>query len=78
MFAGEILEIADNKITDEDAEGEAAREDVARSKLRIDTRKWLMAHFAPAQYGDGAGSDKAARRGLLTPPQLYIPENGRD
>ena len=37
-----------------------------------------MAHFAPAQYGDGAGSDKAARRGLLTPPQLYIPENGRD
>ncbi|MAL79893.1 MAG: hypothetical protein CMN55_12410 [Sneathiella sp.] len=78
VFAGEILEIADNKITDEDAEGEAAREDVARSKLRIDTRKWLMAHFAPAQYGDGAGSDKAARRGLLTPPQLYIPENGRD
>tara|TARA_R100000005_G_scaffold95776_1_gene78732 strand:- start:7093 stop:7518 length:426 start_codon:yes stop_codon:yes gene_type:complete len=82
VFAGEILEIADNAFPDGDSAADGTsgrdREDVARSKLRIDTRKWLMAHFAPAQYGDGAGSDKAARRGLLTPPQLYIPENGRD
>lgn len=73
VFAGEILAIADN-----DGAGDTAcREDVTRSKLRIDTRKWLMAHFAPAQYGDGATADRAGRRNLIA-PQLYLPENGRD
>ncbi|MBO0334566.1 hypothetical protein J0X12_13135 [Sneathiella sp. CAU 1612] len=74
VFAGEILEIADNA-NDNDAEKEA-REDIARSKLRIDTRKWLMAHFAPAQYGDGAANDKGKRS--FPVPRLYLPENGRD
>ena len=73
VFAGEILAIADNG----GAEDMAPREDITRSKLRIDTRKWLMAHFAPAQYGDGAMADRASRRGLVA-PQLYLPENGRD
>lgn len=73
VFAGEILAIADN-----DGAGDTVcREDVTRSKLRIDTRKWLMAHFAPAQYGDGAMADRAGRRNLIA-PQLYLPENGRD
>lgn len=73
VFAGEILAIADSEATD----GAGAREDLSWAKLRIDTRKWLMAHFAPAQYGDGAMADRASRRGLVA-PQLYLPENGRD
>ncbi|MDF2367488.1 hypothetical protein [Sneathiella sp.] len=74
VFAGEILEIADG--ANDNGEEAEPKEDIARSKLRIDTRKWLMAHFAPAQYGDGAANDKGKRSFL--PPRLYLPENGRD
>lgn len=75
LFAGEILEIADAANDNEDGTT-AERENVARSKLRIDTRKWLMAHFAPARYGDkpSAANDTTA----ATPAaKLYLPENGR-
>lgn len=74
VFAGEILEIADG--VNDNGEDKEAREDIARSKLRIDTRKWLMVHFAPTQYGEGASNDKGKRSFL--PPRLYLPENGRD
>ena len=74
VFAGEILEIADG--ANDNGEDKEAREDIARSKLRIDTRKWLMAHFAPSQYGDSAANDKGKRSFL--PPRLYLPNNGRD
>jgi hypothetical protein len=74
VFAGEILEIADT--ANDNADAKEGREDIARAKLRIDTRKWLMAHFAPAQYGEGAANDKGKRSFL--PPRLYLPDNGRD
>ena len=74
VFAGEILEIADT--ANDNADAKEGREDIARSKLRIDTRKWLMAHFAPTQYGDGAANDKGKRS--FPVPRLYLPENGRD
>ncbi|MAZ04076.1 MAG: hypothetical protein CMN56_13170 [Sneathiella sp.] len=76
VFAGEILEIADGANDNAEAPG-AMKEDVSRSKLRIDTRKWLMAHLAPAQYGDGAAANDKGKGGFFT-PRLYIPENGRD
>jgi len=40
----EILEICDSTDTDDAA--------IARDRLRIDTRKWLMAKLAPRKYGD--------------------------
>lgn len=40
-MADEILEIADNK-----------GEDVQRDRLRVDTRKWLLAKVLPKVYGD--------------------------
>lgn len=39
----EILEIAD-----------AEEGDVPRARLKIDTRKWLVARLAPRRYGDNA------------------------
>jgi hypothetical protein len=56
----EILEIADDGSNDwttrnkgEDNEHEAVdHEHIARSKVRIDARKWLMAKRAPKRYGD--------------------------
>ena len=76
VFAGEILEIADNA-NDNGTDAAGEKEDLGRSKLRIDTRKWLMAHFAPAQYGNGAAANDKTKASFFA-PRLYIPENGRN
>jgi hypothetical protein len=55
-WAEEIIEISDNGENDtyKDSDGhERTNQDViARSRLRVDTRKWLMARMAPKKYGD--------------------------
>lgn len=56
-MAEEILEIADDSSGDEVRDPETGSikmdaEFVARSRVRIDTRKWLMARMAPKKYGD--------------------------
>jgi hypothetical protein len=56
-MAEEILEISDDDSVDAitDPESGATRlntEFVARSRLKVDTRKWLMARMAPKVYGD--------------------------
>lgn len=58
-YAEEILEIADDgsndwmerKRGDETIEVEN-HEVLNRSRLRVDTRKWLMARMSPKKYGD--------------------------
>lgn len=42
-WADQIIDISD--LSDDD-------ENVNRSRLRVDTRKWLMARMAPKKYGD--------------------------
>jgi hypothetical protein len=60
-FADEIVEIADDGSRDtyEDSEGrERTDHDViARSRLRVDTRKWLMSKLSPKKYGDRVAVD---------------------
>ncbi|MGN7772178.1 terminase small subunit protein [Phyllobacterium sp. 22552] len=55
-LAEEILEIADDSAGDVGitADGrEVVKSDViARARLRVDTRKWLMSKMAPKKYGD--------------------------
>lgn len=52
----DMLEIADDGTRDTyvDAEGnERTDQDViARSRLRVDTRKWMLARMAPKKYGE--------------------------
>ncbi|TNE37197.1 MAG: hypothetical protein EP348_06035 [Alphaproteobacteria bacterium] len=74
VFAGEILEIADHANDNEEGLG---KDDLARAKLRIDTRKWLMSHFAPGRYGDGSAANDAPKRSIFA-PRLYLPDNGRN
>jgi hypothetical protein len=56
VYAEEIIEISDDGRNDtyEDEDGhETTNHDViAQSRLRVDTRKWLMARMAPRKYGD--------------------------
>jgi len=51
----EMLEIADETAGDfyEDADGnkKVDHENIHRSKLRVDTRKWMAAKLAPKKYG---------------------------
>jgi hypothetical protein len=59
-MADEILEIADDECTmvkhpaDEDQMVEVVFDStaVARNRLRVDTRKWLLSKLAPKKYGD--------------------------
>jgi len=57
LLAEEILEISDDSSGDAvtDPETGAIRMDaefVARSRLRVDSRKWLAARMSPRKYGD--------------------------
>jgi len=63
LMADEILEIADDTSQDElfvdqeDASGKSAKrvqnsEFINRSRLRVDSRKWLLSKLLPKKYGD--------------------------
>lgn len=56
MIFDEMLEIADDGTNDyvENKNGELVidNEHVQRSKLRIDTRKWILSKMVPKKYGD--------------------------
>jgi hypothetical protein len=56
LMSAEILEIADDSSRDTKTGPEGGEypdnEWISRSKLRVDTRKWLMSKLAPKKYGD--------------------------
>jgi transposase-like protein len=64
-WADELVDIADDtaldtvtKVTPQGREYEAVdHEHIQRSKLRVDTRKWLMSKLCPRQYGDRVEHD---------------------
>jgi hypothetical protein len=55
-WADDIVEISDDgqndTYTDADGNERTNQDVIARSRLRVDTRKWLMARMAPKKYGD--------------------------
>ncbi len=63
LLAEECIEIADDtsndtKLNPLTGEEVANAEFIARSRLRIDTRKWLAAKLLPKQYGPVIAEDK--------------------
>jgi len=56
LLADELVEIADDSsgdsYQDEDGKIRVDQEVVARSRLRLDTRKWLLSKMLPKVYGD--------------------------
>jgi hypothetical protein len=56
LLAQEIIDIADDKtrdvIIDEDGNEKLNTEFVARSRLRVDARKWVASKLLPKVYGD--------------------------
>ena len=73
----ELLEIADDATNDwmekRDRDGEAIGwmvngEHIQRSRVRIDTRKWIMSKRAPKKYGD-----RVSRRSRLKATPRRVP-----
>lgn len=59
-LADEILEIADDSAHDTEVTDNGERpntEWIARSRLRVDARKWLASKMAPKKYGDRINAD---------------------
>jgi hypothetical protein len=57
LLADEILSIADEKDVEVKHDGDDVRLDlsptaVARNRLRVDTRKWMLSKMLPKVYGD--------------------------
>lgn len=74
VLAEEILEIADDKQFDtiikkrkNGSEYEAENHEwINRCRLRVDTRKWLLAKLAPRRYGDRIAQEISNPDGSLT------------
>jgi len=60
-LADELIEIADDGTGDwyENNEGKlvANKEHINRSRLRVDTRKWILSKLKPGQYGERTALD---------------------
>ncbi len=56
MFAEEIIDIADDTFGDtttgKDGDSVTGRENIQRSRLRVDARKWIASKLLPKVYGD--------------------------
>ena len=67
-LADELVEIADEGINDTyvDANGNRRTDHdvVNRSRLRVDTRKWLLSKMLPKVYGDRVALDHAGSIGV--------------
>jgi hypothetical protein len=74
----EIIEIADDSANDStfDEEGNSRQnsEWINRSRLRVDTRKWLMSKLAPKKYGDKIQQEHTGTLGVQLVHSVPRPE----
>lgn len=60
-FAEDIIQISDDgtrdTYTDENGNERTNQDVIARSRLRVDARKWLASKMAPKKYGDRVEAD---------------------
>jgi hypothetical protein len=51
-YSDDIIDISDETMNDFDDEGKVNHEVINRSRLRVDSRKWLSGKWAPRRFGD--------------------------
>lgn len=74
IYADELLEISDDDSLDlgftEEGKSFVNHENINRSRLRVDTRKWLLSKLKPKKYGDKletkVGLDEGAAELILS------------
>lgn len=86
-IADETFDIADDGRNDwierEGKRGETYialnEEAVARSRMRLDQRKWYLSKLAPKKYGEKIQQEMTGPDGAPLPqPLIYLPANGRE
>ena len=81
-MADDILDISDDGKNDtyEDGDGNVRTDTdvIARSRLRVDARKWLAAKMAPKKYGDKIQQEVTGRDGapLITNLEVKFIKSG--
>lgn len=88
FLAEEILEIADETAGDyvqsmvgDEVVERVDHEHIARSRLRVDARKWFAGKVAPKKYGDRIHAEHSGPNGEPLPESrtvIVLPHNGRD
>ncbi len=67
LLAEQILEIADDgtndTYADDDGNVHVDHDHIARSRLRVDARKWLASKMAPKKYGDKIQAEHTGANG---------------
>ena len=80
VMAHEILDIADDGRNDtyinEHGKSQVDADVVARSRLRVDSRKWLLSKLLPKKYGDKLDLTNAG--GTFPAPIIQIPPPEED
>lgn len=75
-LADEIIQIADDGLndtqTDEEGNERIDHDHIARSRLRVDARKWKASKLAPKKYGDKVDLTHAAPGGGPVETELTI------
>lgn len=78
-MADELLEIADDGRNDwmerrgeEDAGWQANGEHIQRSRLRVDTRKWMLSKVLPKVYGEKQQLEHTGKGGAPLVPVLNV------
>jgi hypothetical protein len=72
MLIEELLEIADESDNDTlitESGAKANNEWINRSRLRVDTRKWIASKLLPKKYGDKLGIDLSSTEIVVIPPK---------
>ena len=74
LLAEEVIEIADDSscdvIVDDEGNEQTNHERVARSRLRVDARKWYASKLSPKRYGDRIQHDQKITITDLTDEEL--------
>ena len=52
LFAEQLIEISDDSADDYGDDGKLNADNIARAKLKVDTRKWIVSRLLPKKYGD--------------------------
>lgn len=75
-WAEQIIEISDDgqndTYKDDDGYERTNLDVIARSRLRVDTRKWLMARMAPKKYGDKITQEVTGANGSPLVPIINL------
>jgi hypothetical protein len=77
-MADELIDIADDNsrdtVADEDGHESTNHDVIARSRLRVDTRKWLLSKALPKVYGDKVALTGADGGAIKTETEVTVIE----